>query len=361
MPRGGSQESAPPVFASPRHTVTQDWDRLARHLAAQGHTLDREHAPRQFASGFGNLNYLLSVDGAAVVLRRPPPGPIPPGANDMARESRILSGLWKAFPLAPRCLHFCADAAVLGAPFLIMQYRPGIVIGPRMPQPFVGDRAAATRISEMLVQELAHLHAVDPAAVGLGDLGRPEGFLARTTVGWAKRAELAWHAAPPALLGELLAWLAARQPPPQPPVLLHNDFKLDNFVLDPDTLEPVALLDWDMGTRGDPLMDLAVLLSYWSEPGDPRAMHDLKQMPTSEPGFATRDEVAAAYARASGRDLSGLLHYRVLAMLRLSVVFMQLHRRYREGATSDPRFEGFGELAEGLLQFAHAVAHGDAP
>jgi aminoglycoside phosphotransferase (APT) family kinase protein len=300
------------------------------------------------------------LDGQPVVLRRPPLGPIPPGANDMGRESRILLRLWRAFPLAPRCLHYCADASILGAPFLIMQYRPGLAIGGTMPEPFRGDREAGAKIGGMLVAELARLHAVEPAAVGLEDLGRPEGFLARTAAGWAKRAGLAWESEPPRVLKELLAWLGANEPPGQAPTLLHNDFKLDNFVLSPETLEPVALLDWDMGTRGDPLMDLAVLLSYWTEAGDPEAMHELGQMPTADAGFPTRAEIAEAYARRTGRDLSDFLYYRVIAALRLAVVFMQLNRRYREGGSDDPRFAGFGKLADGLLEFAQAISVGRA-
>jgi aminoglycoside phosphotransferase (APT) family kinase protein len=355
-----TSENPQPTFRPPAEEVPQAWDRLQVHLADHGFALDLECPPRQFASGFGNLNYLLHVDERPVVLRRPPLGPIPPGANDMGRESRILFRLWRAFPLAPRCLHYCADESILGAPFLLMEYRPGLVIGSRMPEAFRGLRHAGSRIGDMLVEELTRLHAVDPDAVGLGDLGRPEAFLARTTAGWAKRAGLAWEGEPPLALAELLAWLAANAPPEQAPVLLHNDFKLDNFVLNPETLEPLALLDWDMGTRGDPLMDLAVLLSYWTEAGDPEAMHDLQQMPTADRGFPTRGEMAAAYAHKTGRDLSDFQFYRVIAVLRLAVVFMQLNRRYREGGSQDPRFAGFGKLAEGLLEFALAISTGRA-
>jgi aminoglycoside phosphotransferase (APT) family kinase protein len=340
--------------------MPQRWDRLESHLAAAGLSFDPAVRPRQFASGFGNLNYLLEVEGRPVVLRRPPPGPIPPGANDMGRESRILSRLWEAFPLAPRCLHYCSDDSVLGAPFFLMEYRPGLVIGGRMPDALAGKAGIGAKIGDMLVEQLAELHAVDPASVGLGDLGRPEGFLARTAEGWARRADLAWEGGPPSALRDVLSWLRANPVPGQTPVLLHNDFKLDNFVLDPDTLEPVALLDWDMGTRGDPLVDLAVLLSYWTEAGDPEAMHDLGQMPTAGYGFPMRLEVVEAYARLTGRDVSDFLFYRVVAVLRVAVVFMQLNRRYREGGTRDPRFEAFGRLANGLLDFAHAIVTGRA-
>ncbi len=336
----------------------QDWAALGRYLKAEGHALTGE-PPRQFASGFGNLNYLLEVDGAAAVLRRPPTGPVPPGANDMGRESRILTDLWREFPLAPRCKLFCGDESVLGAPFFIMEYRPGLVIGGDMPAAVAARDAPGVALGAALVTVLTDLHRVDPAAVGLDALGRPEGFRERTAAGWIKRAGLAWDGAPPPVVGEIAAWLgAARSLPDQDTVLLHNDFKLDNVVLDPDSLEPAAVLDWDLGTRGDPLVDLGVLLSYWTEAGDPEAMRALRQMPTAGHGFPTREAAAADYAARTGRDLSAFKWYRVLTAFRVAVVFMQLHRRYREGGAGDPRFSEFGTLAEGLLDFSHEVAQG---
>ena len=335
----------------------QDWPRLAACLAGEGHVLDlAENPPRQFASGFGNLNYLIHMDGEAMVLRRPPLGPIPPGGNDMGRESGILSTLWKEFPLAPRCRFACADPDVLGAPFFIMDYRDGLVIGGEVP----ADIAAPDRrrIGLRLMEVLADLHAVDPAAVGLDGLGRPEGFLGRTIEGWSKRAHLAWGEETPALVGEIGDWLRARVPADHAVSLIHNDFKLDNVILDRDSLEPVAVLDWDMGTRGDPLFDLAVTLAYWTEAGDPDVMHRLHQMPTAAPGFPTRAEAMQAYAGASGRDLADFAFQRVLGQFRLAVVFAQLFRRWREGGTNDPKFAEFGPLSNDLLVFSHDIAMG---
>lgn len=335
----------------------QDWPRLAAYLSGHGLTLDlTDCPPRQFAAGFGNLNFLIHVDGKPMVLRRPPLGPIPPGANDMGRESGILSNLWKEYPLAPRCRHACSDAEIIGAPFFIMDYRKGRVIGGEVPADItVGDRR---RIGLDLMKVLADLHAVDPGAVGLDGLGRPEGFLARTIEGWSKRAHLAWGEDAPALVDVLCDWLRARVPATHAVALIHNDFKLDNVILDSDSLEPVAVLDWDMGTRGDPLFDLAVTLAYWTEPNDPEVMHKLNQMPTAAPGFPTRAEAMDAYASASGRNLADFTFQRVLGQFRLSVVFAQLHRRWREGGTKDPKFAEFGSLADGLLEFSHEIAQG---
>lgn len=335
----------------------QDWQELAAYLAKAGMRLDQEsNPPRQFASGFGNLNYLIHVDGQPMVLRRPPLGPIPPGANDMGRESRILTGLWKEFPLAPRCRLSCADTGVLGAPFFIMDYREGRVIGGEAP----ADIASADRrrIGLRLMDDLAGLHAVDPAKVGLEALGRPDGFLSRTVEGWSKRAHLAWGEDVPGLVDELCDWMRARVPERHAVSLIHNDYKLDNVILDRDSLNPVAVLDWDMGTRGDPLFDLAVTLAYWTEADDPEVMHRLNQMPTAAPGFPTRTQAMEAYARASGRDLTDFAFHRVLGQFRLAVVFAQLHRRWREGGTKDPKFAEFGSLADDLLIFSHDIAMG---
>jgi aminoglycoside phosphotransferase (APT) family kinase protein len=358
-------ESNAGAFKPLREAAQQDWKSLAEYLAARGHALSRDPPPRQFASGFGNLNYLIELDGEQAVLRRPPLGPIPPGANDMRREDRIFGVLWQAYPLAPRSLLFCGDEAVLGAPFFIMQYRPGMVIGGALPKELPitmpGRDRVGRRLGPMIVCLLAELHGVDTAAIGLDDFGRPDGFVERTVGGWLKRAALAWDGEAPGLVRELDGWFARNMPHrAQTPTLLHNDFKLDNIVLDPGSLEPVAVLDWDLGTRGDPLIDLGVTLSYWVEAKDPWAMHAIEQMPTAGHGFPSRREAVDLYAQYTGRDLSDILFYRVFGQFRIAVVFMQLNRRYREGGTKDPRFAEFGRMAEGLLEFAHEIALGRA-
>ncbi len=357
--RGRRIVSDIPLLRAGDEQMNQDWRALARHLAARGFDLDlSENPPRQFAKGYGNLNFLVHANGAPMVLRRPPLGPIPPGANDMARESRILTTLWQSFPLAPRCHLFCDDPAVLGAPFFLMDYRAGAVIGASSPPDL--KAADKQRIGHALVGVLARFHAVDPAAVGLDTLGRPQGFLERTVNGWMKRAHLAWDEAPPALASDLNAWLQSNRPGDGAVTLLHNDYKLDNLIFDPADWEPAAVLDWDMGTRGDPLLDLAVMLSYWTEPSDPDVMHRLRQMPTGEAGYPSRSDALALYAAETGRDLSDFRFYRAFGQFRLAVVFAQLHRRWRSGGTQDPAFATFGRLAEDLLDFTWSIARGEA-
>ncbi len=337
-----------------------DWPELGRFLRSQGMELALDPAPVRFAGGFGNLNFRVRVDGRDAVLRRPPFGPIPIGGNDMAREHRILSRLWRAFPLAPRSLLLCEDTAVIGAPFQLIEYREGVVVRDTLPaartgDPTTPDPATGDRLCQIVLEVLAGLHAVDPAAVGLGDFGRPEGFLERTAHGWRRRADAVFGDSERPLVAEIHAWLADRLVPDQAPAIIHNDYKLDNIILTPDLARPVALIDWDMGSRGDPLIDLATLVSYWTEPGDPPAMRDLGQMPTTGPGFWSRERVVRDYAERTGRDVSRFKFHRTLAQFKLAVVFRQLHHRHVTGHVDDPRFAGFGPLSVGLLEFARDV------
>ena len=345
------------AFRSAEATVPQDWAALARYLADRGMAL-AEEPPRQFAGGFGNLNYRLVVDGRPVVLRRPPAGPLPQGANDMAREHRILAALWREYPLAPRGLLYCPDPAVLGAPFQLIEYRPGIVLREALPPSVRGRAEIGAALSRHIVESLAALHAVAPAAVGLDTLGRPEGFLGRTLEGWARRGAALSDLFDPAVFAETVGWLRRHVPADPPAALLHSDFKLDNMILDGASFAPVAVIDWDMGTRGDPLWDVAVLLSYWAEPGDPDCMHRLRQMPTLEPGFWRRHEVLEAYARLGGRRVEDFAFYRVLSLFRSAIVFLQLFDRHRREPRPDPRSAGFDRLGRELLAYAFYIALG---
>ena len=345
------------TFRAGDDTVPIDRERLGAWLAGVGLPLDPEKPIRQFASGLANINYLIHAGGQPLVLRRPPSGGLPPGAHDMAREHRVLSRLGDAFPLAPRSLHLCQDQTVVGVPFQLIEYREGVVIkGDDCTR--LTDPDACRRLGLTMVETLARLHAVDPASVGLGDFGKPEGFTRRQIAGWKGRAERIADLATKALTNEIVAWLDCLPVRERPPVLLHSDLKLDNMILDAANLAPVAVVDWDQSTRGDPLFDLATTLSYWTEPGDPEVMHTMAQMPTAAPGFPSRAEVVAEYARLTGTDISDMPTYRVLAMLKLAVVFLQLHQLFVRGVTRDQRYAGFGDLARGLLEMTREIMRG---
>jgi aminoglycoside phosphotransferase (APT) family kinase protein len=353
-------DEAPADLRSPEESVALDWAAVRAFLASRGLRLETEPPPRQFAGGLANLNYLIHVNGKPYVLRRPPMGELPAGSHDMAREHRILSRLPQALTFVPRSILLCDDPALIGQRFQILEYRRGLVIRECMPlelahRPEIGDR-----LSHVLLETIAAIHAVDTAAVDLDDLGRPDGFLARAVAGWRKRGWAAKEDGTDALHHDVGAWLEQRLVPDGKPGLLHNDFKLNNMILDPRDLSPVAVVDWDQGTRGDPLFDFATLLSYWIHADDPWAMHDMAQMPADEACLWPRQQAVAEYARLTGRDVSDFVFHRVLAMYKLAVIFLQLGLRWRTGVTVDRRYEKLSTIGTGILEFTHEIAHGRA-
>jgi aminoglycoside phosphotransferase (APT) family kinase protein len=349
------------VFRAAGDAFPLDRDKLAAYLDRVGLPLDPVESIRQFGTGLANINYRLKAGDQMLVLRRPPDGDLPPGAHDMAREHRILSRLWRALPLAPRSVHLCEDRAVIGVPFQLIDYWPGLVIKGDDKRHFMGKPEVAAATGQMLVETLVAIHAVDADAVGLGDLGKPEGFIDRAIKGWSGRAgRLELEPDARNLIREVSSWLARQTIKSGAPALLHSDFKLDNLIVEPGTLRPVAIVDWDMGTRGDPLFDLATMLSYWAEEGDPACMHDMKQLPTAAPGFPTRNEVVDRYARLTGRDVSDYPALRVVAMLKLAVVLLQLHALWQRGAAKGDDYAGLARIATELLLFAKDAAEGRA-
>lgn len=307
----------------------------------------------QFGGGKANLTYLLTFpNGAELVLRRPPLGPVAKGAHDMSREYRVLSRLWQSFDKAPRAVAYCDDESVIGSDFLLMERRDGVVVRAGVPAEFgAGDDPDATRkLSEVVVDTLAEFHAVDPASCGLDDLGHPEGFLQRQVEGWGGRWEKAKHEDNP-LADEVGRWLADEIPPESAPTLLHNDWRLDNMAVSPD--DPgrcVAVYDWDMATRGDPLADLGTLMGSWFDPGE--APGELSMMPTQSPGWLPRDTAVARYAEQSGRDLAHVDWHLVFGAWKLAVILQQIYIRWLRGQTKDDRFATLDEGARHLFRLA---------
>ncbi|MEV7289786.1 phosphotransferase family protein [Streptomyces sp. NPDC093252] len=329
----------------------KDWDRVSAWVAGQGHVLDASGAVR-FTGGLANLNHLVEFDGRPAVFRRPPAGVLAAGANDMAREWRVLSRLPQVYPLAPRGLLFAPAGAVLEVPFQIIEYRPGIAVSDTLPDD--ADRQAPARLTGSLIAAMTDLHRVDPDAAGLGDLGRPAGFLARQLASWRRRAQAAWPAGVPAALDRLAERLErdGTEVDGGRVSLLHLDLKFDNMLVDPDTMTAQAVIDWDMATRGDPLFDLAVLLAYWVEPGDPVGLHGLGRVPSLVPGFPTRAELAALYFERSGTTPVRLDWHLALARLRLAVLWMQLFRLWQRGDLTGDHYDSFASLAHGLVEWA---------
>ena len=303
----------------------------------------------QFPGGAANLTYRAVAGEAELVIRRAPLGPVAAAGHDMAREHRVLSRLWRAYPLAPRAYLYCDDPAVIDKPFVVMERRRGWVVRDSWPSGYDADPRLRRRLAGNLVAALADLHRIDPETVGLRDLGRPDGFVTRQIDGWSAR----WDAAATRLVPDMhlaVDLLRATTPSPQAVAVLHNDFKLDNTMVD-DQGEVAAVLDWDMATLGDPLVDLGTLLAYWVDPDGPTYPIFGERAVTLAPSMP-RAEVIAAYGEATGLDLSAVRFYEGLALYRIAVIIEQIYSRYVAGQTTDPRFARFEPIAPILASAA---------
>ena len=336
-----------------------DWEKVEQYL--------RAHLPgigvgtrevRQFPSGASNLTYLVRIGEWEGVLRRPPFGPVAPKAHDMQRESYLLERIHPLFPLAPQPYLFCNDLEIIGAPFYVMERRKGIVLNDTFPQDTAVTPELCRRISETVVDTLVEIHAVDWQAAGLAALGHPTGFLERQVKGWIERYNRSQNDESPDVTS-LTRWLVEQIPDSPAPTLIHNDFKLNNMLLDAhDLARPVAVLDWEMSTIGDPLFDLAVSLSYWVQPNDSAELRAILPTVTHLPGFMSRTEFMERYAAKSGRDLSSMHFYLIFAYFKLSVIIQQIYIRWLRGQTQDPRFAIFGSRVHTLIDHAtQLVSH----
>ena len=339
-----------------------DWTRLVAWLRERlpscripGLDVSCEPDVAQFPGGHSNLTYLVRFGGTEIVVRRPPFGPVPPTAHDMAREFRWLSAMHAVFPLAPRPYLLCEDTDVIGCDFYAMERRRGLVVRTEEPSA-LANPAARRRLSGALVDTLADLHAIDLAAGGLSGLGKPAGFVERQVKGWSDR----WHRSQTSTLAEMDAladWLRAHLPPdPAPPSVVHGDFKLDNVMLHAqDVGRIVAVFDWEMSALGDPLVDVGIILAYWS-PTAPPSQRDALTTVIDRPGYFTKAEIVERYASRSGRDVSNIRYYEIFAVFKIAVVIQQIYFRYVQGQTNDARFASFGARVEFLAQHAAGLA-----
>jgi len=326
---------------------------LDRELGAHGAV-----TVEQFPGGHSNLTYLVHHGEHEYVLRRPPVGSKVKSAHDMGREFTVLSKLAPVYSRAPRVFAHEATGEVLGAPFYLMERRRGVILRKDLPSGLAGDHARIHRICELLVDALVDLHAVDFAAAGLGDFGKPTGYIERQVTGWTERYNNSQTDDIPAVT-EVAAWLASHRPADGPPSLIHNDFKFDNVIFDPQLESITGVLDWEMSTVGDPLMDLGTSLSYWAQASDPSAYHQLPFGPTAQPGMMTREQVARRYLERSGRATDELVFYYAFGLLKTAVIAQQIYFRFAKGLTKDARFGAF-IFAVRLLaeQASTAIANG---
>ena len=309
---------------------------LARFLEVSPETV----SVTQFPGGHSNLTYLVKVGDRELVLRRPPFGNTVKTAHDMGREVRMLTRLRPFYDKAPRVVASTEDPSVLGAPFYLMERVRGVVIRRKFPAGIDPTPEFARALSELVVDGLVELHAIDVEKNGLLDLGKPEGFVERQVRGWSERYVAAQTDDIPDMPA-LAKWFGENKPVSQPPTIVHNDWKLDNLVLSDDLNRIVGVLDWEMSTIGDPLIDLGTTLSYWVEPGDDELLKSVAFGPTTSPGTLTRREVAARYGERASRDVSGVLFYYVFALFKTAVVAQQIYTRYKKGLTKDERFASF--------------------
>jgi aminoglycoside phosphotransferase (APT) family kinase protein len=343
---------------APRKGEELDAGLLQAWLAQQDAGLTGPLDIRQFPGGASNLTYLVRQGEREWVLRRPPFGTKAKSAHDMGREFRVLSALHRVFPYAPRPLFYCEDEGVMGSPFYVMQRLDGLILRKELPPGLTLSPEEARTLCEHLLDVQVALHHVDVEKAGLADFGKPEGYVRRQVEGWSERYRKARTEDVPDA-ESLMQWLLSHPPPESGrATLIHNDYKFDNVVLDPaNPLRIIGVLDWEMATLGDPLMDLGCSLAYWIQADDAPDFLAIRQMPTHLPGMLTRRELVARYAEKSGVPIGDFQFYAVFGLFRLAVIAQQIYYRYVHGQTTNKRFAVFGHFATALCRQAERVIH----
>lgn len=323
-----------------------DLVRLRKYLAAHDPDWDYELTVKQFPGGYSNLTYFIKAGDQELVLRRPPFGAQVKGGHDMGREYRVQKGLKRLFDKVPHVYLHCTDESVVGSEFYIMERVNGVIVrGTGFEE---GGRDIYPLIANAWLDTLVELHQVDYFEAGLADLGNPEGYARRQVEGWSRRYRKA-QTDDVKVIEMVMEWLNKRIPGESGQALIHNDFKYDNVMFDPEDWTCVkAILDWEMATLGDPLMDFGTSLAYWSEPEDVEHLGELISLPTYQEGNPTKAQLIDMYADRSGTDLSNIVYYYVYGLFKIAVVVQQIYYRYHHGHTQDKRFASLGRAAQGL-------------
>ena len=303
---------------------------------------------KQFPSGYSNLTYLIDWADKEFVLRRPPFVTKAKTAHDMGREFKVLNGLSTCFPFSPKVLAFCEDLGVLDCNFYLMEKLEGIILRKNFPPDLDFNPQKTRSLCENLVKVQARLHNLDYVSAGLDELGKPDGYVSRQIYGWSKRY-LAAKTPDATGFEKVMEWLANNIPEEKGSALIHNDYKLDNVVLNPDKpTEIIGVLDWEMATLGDPLMDLGSSLAYWVQSDDPDFLQMIRLMPTSEAGALTRKEIVDLYFQESSLKPEDFSFYYCYGLFRLAGIVQQIYYRYYHGQTKDERFKGFVHIGKSL-------------
>jgi aminoglycoside phosphotransferase (APT) family kinase protein len=313
-----------------------NWSRVEEYLRKELNLMDEvgELEVRPFTSGYSNLTYLVRIGQWEGVLRRPPFGELPAKAHDMKREYNLLKRIYSVYPKAPKPLLYCEDPNIMDRHFYVMEFKKGAVLDKYLPANW-NNPQIKQQISKAFIQELVDLHNIDVYKNNLDSLGKPEGFLKRQVNGWIQRYRQSKTDDLP-FVAKVENWLVDNIPNSTDVTIIHNDFKLNNIMFNPENPNQItAVLDWEMSTIGDPLLDLAISLAYWTEEGDEET--GLTAV-TNQPGFMTRRELAILYTEASGRDISNLNYYLSFAFYKIAAVLQQIYYRYKSGEVDDERF-----------------------
>ncbi|WP_285766401.1 phosphotransferase family protein [Peribacillus sp. SI8-4] len=312
---------------------------------------------KQFSTGYSNLTYQLKIGEWEAVLRRPPLGPVAPKAHDMKREHHILSSIHPYFQAAPEPILFSDDESIVGAPFFLMERKHGLVMDGAFPEGLIPTEGHCRNLSHVMVNRLADLHSIPFAKTGLVEISRPDGFMERQVHGWISRYERA-KTNEIKELKPLISYLKKTIPKFSQTSIIHYDYKINNAMFNQDLTEMVGLFDWEMATIGDPLADLGVALSYWTERNDPELIKiGLGHASlTTIKGFFTREEFIQEYATRSGRDVANIDFYVTFGYFKLAVILQQIYSRYKKGQTNDPRFSQLGQTVKSLVTHAANVA-----
>jgi len=302
--------------------------------------LTGEMVLKQYPGGHSNLTYSVRFENRRLVLRRPPFGTKAKSAHDMSREYRVLKALRPVYPYCPNPVVFCDDPVVMGCPFYVMDRIEGVILRRNPPRGWSLSPDQVRTLFEKVIETHHALHVIDYRKIGLENFGKPEGYARRQVEGWIGRYRAARTPDAPDF-ESVMAWLSEHQPPDSDrPCVIHNDFKFDNIVLDPaDPLQIIGVLDWEMATIGDPLMDLGSSLGYWVEKDDPEEMQAIRTLPTHLEGALTRREVVEHYAALSGRPMAHFEFYYGFGLFRLAVIAQQIYYRFYHGQTQDKRFQ----------------------
>ncbi len=302
--------------------------------------LDGKLTIEQFPSGYSNLTYLVQVGDMGLVLRRPPFGKKAKTAHDMSREYRILKALHSVFKYAPEPLAYCDDESIMGAPFYAMERIQGVILRRDPPGGLRFSQSDMRQLCENLIDVHCELHSVDYKSIQLDEFGKPTGYVRRQIEGWSKRYRNARTDDAPDF-EPVVEWLSEKMPPDfDKPSVIHGDFKLDNVVLAPENpLKIIGVLDWEMATIGDPLMDLGSSLGYWVQADDPQEFQTIRTLPTNIPGAMTRAELVDAYASKMGIPIGNFDFYQCFGFFRLAVIAQQIYYRSYHGQTRDTRFQ----------------------